>query len=178
MNTLLPARETRSAHSFWAVFTAAPSQSGSGSGLSFCTTQSYTLAQLVTEHTHAGFRSKRTQPRNSLYRKNSNLPLKHWWGSSLSEISGHLSELKLIGRKRKKTGTVRQASPPTAPHEGTKTSQNVSAKHDSRKLTDSFLRPTPTLYILALKSMWKLTFWQALEAKEFCFSQLQVPQLL
>lgn len=115
VNTLLPASEIRSAHSFCAVFTAAPSQSGSGSGLSFCTTQSQTLAQLVTD-THVPASDPSTQPQNSLHTKNSSSPLKHLWGSSLSETSGHLSALKLMWRKRRKKPEHK-----TAPTEGTKT---------------------------------------------------------
>lgn len=50
VKTLLPAKETRSDHNFCDAFTAAASQSGSGSGLSFCIqTEGYKQKQ-VTKH--------------------------------------------------------------------------------------------------------------------------------
>lgn len=41
-------------------------------------------------------------PNTTLYINNSNLPLKHLWGSFLSETFGHLSELKLVWRMKEK----------------------------------------------------------------------------
>lgn len=100
LKTLLPARETRSAHSFWAVFTAKISQSGSGSGLSFCTNTKHNLFSWLSK-THR-YQSRCTYPQDIFHIKDSNLPSKHLWGSFLSEISGHLSEWKLTWKRKEK----------------------------------------------------------------------------
>lgn len=81
--------------------------------------------------------------------------------------------------EEKKTRTVRQASPPTAPTEGTKTLQHKClCQARVQKIDRQLSKVNPNTLYICTEVYGKTYFMTSFkEAEEFYFSQLQVPQL-